>query len=129
MSGQKVRVIDPVTQKETEKDFSEISPVFTNFTLNVIAPGATTVVYTRAHADFIGSYMTVASWNVTESKTEMHNYNLIKQGSNYDDTIFGQVGKIKKSIDAIQNGANIEVQITNNETFAITVKTIFTDIN
>lgn len=65
----------------------------------------------------------VTAYNTTEDKVKSFHYRLAQENGSLKSTVSGRIGSLKLAITEAFNAGDIEVTLTNNETFDIEVET------
>jgi len=113
-------VFNPFTgQLDKVGSGSGVTPL-SNFSLNVAA-GATETIYSDDFSIFSGSKIFFSASNSANGKYKTFDFTVARDGSDLKDVVH-RVGNFDAAISILINGANIELVVTNNESFVATIQ-------
>jgi len=88
---------------------------------DTVTASATKVVDTVALADFKSIEYFVNVNNDANDKSKSFTLRVVNLNTSLKDSLFGKIGSASMAIDAIINGGNMDIEITNNEIFDLGV--------
>ncbi len=84
-----------------------------------ISASSSLVITTKDLSKFRSLDIFITAHNVTQDKTKHLQFSVVQEGGSLKSSVYGRLGTLKIAVDEAIVASNIEVTITNNETFDV----------